>query len=354
MTPVKAMKIVGVVLLVLILISIALTIVGSSFNSLTGGLRDMGVSVSSAPGYAPSPMATGMGGGGYGYDGAVDYDYAVKQEAAYMPQLSARNVAGTTIYPPSYGAPGDDLEEFEVTQYSAYIETRKLDDTCDAFSELKERSDVIFEAANTYDKGCSFTFKVKHDAIDYVLGWLKDFDPKELSENTYTIKQQVDDFTKEIEVLEKKRDSIDQTLTQALNAYDEITRLATQTQNADALAQIINSKINIIERLTQERININEQLDRYARAKEDQLDRLDYTYFNVTVVENKYVDGEQISESWKQALRMFVWNVNAKLQDLTINMIVLFLLVIQWLIYAVVVLFIAKYGWKFATYIWYR
>jgi hypothetical protein len=347
MTPLKALKLVGVVLGVLLLISIALQIVGSSFQSLTGSI---GVpSVATAPSY-----------GGIGMGGGADYDYATSQsysreERAMMPQLSVRNVAGNSMYPPQHGSPvGDMAEAFEVTQYSAYIETRKLDETCKAFEELKARDDVIFENANTHDRGCTYTFKVKHSSVEEVLAWLKDLDPKELSENTYTIKQQIDDFTNEVEVLEKKRESIEQTLAQALNAYDEITELATRTQNADALAQIINSKISIIERLTQEKININEQLDRIARAKAEQLDRLDYTYFNATIVENKFVDGEELTDSWKQALRNFVARTNEALQNLSLNLILLLFWVLQWIIYALIALFVAKYGWKFARDVWNR
>lgn len=116
----------------------------------------------------------------------------------------------------------------------------------------------------------------------------------------------------------------------------------------------IGSKIGIIERLTQERININERLDRLARAKADQLDGLDYTRFNINVYENKFVDGEQLKDSWKQALRDFVANLNQVLQDVTVNLVLLVLLLAQWLLYALIVLFVAKYGWKIGKNIWFR
>jgi hypothetical protein len=157
-----------------------------------------------------------------------------------------------------------------------------------------------------------------------------------------------------VEVLQKKRASIDATLASALNAYDEVTRLATNSQNADALAKIIDSRIGIIERLTQERININEQLDRLARAKADQLDRLDYTYFSVSVQENKYIDGESLKDSWKQTLRDFVTQVNKVIQDVTVNLILLLFFIVQWALYAAIVLVVVKYGWKFGKHIWFR
>ena len=350
-TVVLVLKIIGIGVGVVLLLSFAFQLIGSSFGALTGQVR--GTIGMVAPGY----------GGGVAYDMAVSSDYydggygskagyAVTEDAI-IPQLSARNV--TYPYPmPPRGTTGNTAEEFEVAQYNATIETRHLDDTCASVQALKERTDVIFENANTYERGCNFVFKVERESVEDVLAVIKELNPKDLSENIYTIKAQVDDFTSEVDVLQKKRASIDQTLTSALAAYDEITRLATNTQNADALAKIIDSKIGIIERLTQERININEQLDRLARAKADQLDGLDYTRFNINVYENKFVDGEQLKDSWKQALREFVANVNKVLQDLTVNLVLLLLLIAQWLLYAAIVLVVAKYGWKFGKYIWFR
>lgn len=340
--PLQILKIGGVIVVALLVLSFAFQLIGSSFGTLS---RQLGVS------QMMGVTAPSMGyGGGSAYDGG--YDYAVS-ESAMMPQLSARNVAGSL--PPYTPSPsGDTAEEYEVTQYSARIETRHLQDTCDTVLALKAREDVIFEQANTYERGCSFTFKVKHDSVEEVLALVEQLDPRELSENTYTIKRQVDDFTNEEEVLQKKSASIDATLSGALSAYDDITRLATQTQNADALAKIIDSRVQIIERLTQERININEQLDRLSRAKADQLDRLAYTYFNVNVYEDKFVDGRQLADSWKEAVKAFVNNLNGIVQSLTINLVLLILFIAQWLLYALIALLIAKYGWKVGKYLWFK
>ena len=339
----------------LVLVLIGLNIAGSTLRQFT---TNGGWSTPSA--IAPSTPPMAYGGGYGGSANSVAYDYVVSSDyydygkgvAQAMPEMSARN-ASISRPPTQYGGTtGDNAEEYEVAQYNATIETRKLKSTCTAFDELKKRSDVIFENSNTGDHNCSFTFKVKHESVDGVLAWLKDLRPKNLSENTYTIKNQVDDFTSETEILTKKRESIDDTLEKALAAYDEITRLATNTENADALAKIIDSKIQIIERLTQERININEQLDRLARGKTQQLDQLDYTYFYVNVYENKFIDAEQIHDSWKEAIRGFVQDVNKILQDFTINLISLLLMVALWCLYGLIALFIAKYGWQLVKYIW--
>ena len=147
---------------------------------------------------------------------SYDSGSVAKYGAEYSVGLSARNVDAT----------GDQAEEFEVTEYNATIETRELDKTCSAVSGLKAQDYVIFENASEYNRGCSYVFKVKKDKADEILAIIKDLNPKELSDNTYTIKGLVDDFTGEIEILEKKLLSIDETLGKAVNAYDDITALA--------------------------------------------------------------------------------------------------------------------------------
>ena len=341
LNPLLLAKLVGIGIVGILLLIFAFNLIAASF----GPLMNRGFTSAIAPSAMPVEYS-GYGGGGVAYD-----SNATKEMDLSMAQLSARNVASTR--PPSvHGTTGKTAEQFEVTQYNASIETRHLSDTCNNVLSLKARTDVIFENANTYEHGCSYTFKVEHASVEAVLALIKKLNPKELTENTYTIKSQIEDYTNQIQILEKKRASIEATLISALSAYDGITALATRTENANALAQIIDSRIGIIERLTQERININEQLDNLARAKADQLDRLDYTYFGVNVYENKFVDGQQLKDSWKAAIQDFVRNVNKVVQDLTINLILLLLFIAQWLLYAAIVLVVAKYSWKFATYIW--
>lgn len=346
LSPGKVLKIFGLTFLGLFVIAVVFQIIGSFFGGYSERLElgKMIPSVTVYPGYG--------GAGNVAYDSfsgaAVDYGYESYGYGA--PTISTRNAIG--IMPPQGGTTGSDAENFEVTNYFASVETRRLDDTCTKVSGLKKLDYVIFENSNSYDRGCNFVFKVKHENTASVLETIKSLNPKELTENTHTIKQQVEDYTKEIEVLTKKRDSIDETLRTAISAYNEITQLAIKTQNADALAQIISSKVGIIERLTQEKININAQLDNIARAKSVELDKLVYTYFNVNIFENKFVDFKNITDSWKNSLRDFVWRANIVLQQLTINLVLFFLMILQWLLYAGVLLVVAKYGWRFGRNFW--
>lgn len=300
----------------------------------------------------------GMGGGSYD---SYTMQYAGKGGTEMgAPMLSTRNVgvSDSVRYPgmPTYpsGTTGNTAEQFEVRDYNASIETGELDETCDTVSTLKGLSYVIFENAHESTKYCSYSFKVEHAHVAEILEKIKALDPASLSENTYTIKNQLDDFTNQTEILEKKRASIDQTLESALSAYDEITKLATKTQNAESLATIITSKVALIERLTQERININQQLDYLARAKAEQLDRLSYTYFHVSITEKKFIDGKALSDSWHQATRAFVDGVNRSAQNATLSLLQFIVSVLVYLAYILILIVVAKFVWKFGVYMWKR
>ena len=334
----KALKTAGIALLAIVLLSIVIGIGQTFLGRRMGGYSMGGMVAPSAPVYDSTE-----------YYGEATKGYAI--DGASAPSLSYRNIL--PIPSPS-GTTGNTAEEFEVTDYTAHIETRHLDETCGAIAGLKAQSYVIFENANTYDRGCSYTFKVERAHVEEIVSKIEALDPKTLSENTYTIKRQIDDFTSQEEIWKNKLTSIDQTLRNAGAAYDELTRLATRVQDVETLAKVIDSKIQVVERLTLERIAVSEQLDRLSRAKADQLDRLEYTYFNVSVSENRYVDGEQLADSWNAAIREFVQTLNEILQNSTINLALFLVFLAQVALYAVVLLLIAKYGWTWVKKIWQR
>lgn len=337
-------KVIGAVLAVIIVVVFAFRLIGSLFNFSSFGIKSSLIQTAPA-----------------GFDSKFDIseEYA-KNTASYdgdsgLAELSLRNVTGSDssmVLIDNFGAIGDNAEEFEITEYNATIETRNLEKTCVEIAGLKLREDVIFERANEYEKSCHYVFKVKHGSVEAILSIIEALDPKELNENTYTIKNLVDDYTGEIEILENKMASIEKTLKSAVQAYDDITAIATRTENAESLAKIIDSKIGIIERLTQQKININAQLERLSRSKAEQLDRLEYTYFSAYVLENKFIDGQNLKDSWKTAIKSFIRDINEFAQDITVNLVLTLFLILQYIIYLFIVLIIAKYGWKFIKYFW--
>lgn len=353
-TPLNILKAAAVVLAALIALAFIFGIIGQAFAPLMRVARNAGLSTMSASYDAVAPQgAPGYGGGTAGY-GRDDGYYA--EEMAYGkgggPTLSVANAVSQSMPPMPGSAPGPDAEAYEAEDYSAYFETRDKERVCGKVRSLKGLEYVVFENANERDRGCSYSFKVERSRAEEVLETLKGLDPRELSQNSYTIERQVDDFTSEEETLRKELASIDATLASATSAYEDITALATRTQSVDSLARIIDSRINTIQRLTQQRIDTASRLERLGRAKAQQLDKLDYTYFYVDVQENKFLDGEFFADSWKAALKDFFRGVNKTFQDLTVNLLLLLLLIAQYVLYFFIVLLVAKYVWRAAVHIW--
>lgn len=340
-TPKNILKFAGLICIAIILLAFVLSIGKSILGSV--GNRKMNLSF--------APVSTQS----VAFDRAMPDSYMTKSSAGYaqgeMATLSIRNISPGV--PPIYGGSvGNTAEMFEVTDYSATIETRNREDACGRMRALKSFSYVIFENSNESDTYCNYRFKVEKERVSQVLTAIKDLNPKELSENSYTIQEQVNDFTNRLEILENKRASIDETLKTALAAYTDITKLATNNQDTASLAKIIDSKMQTIERFTQESIAVNEQIEYLTRAKADQLDRLNYTYFSVYVYENKFIDRTELADSWKFAFKDFFTTVNKALQDATINVIAFVFLLVPYLLYLFIIIFVARYVWKIGKKIW--
>ena len=333
--PLHVLKAASVLLLVVIIIALAIRLVGSSFNTVLN--KSYSPSQSPAVDYGDS-----IGGGGYdNFDGSYG-----------APELSQRNIIALPPYPGGGATTGDNAEEFEVTDYSSTIETRNLNRTCEDISSLKAFEYVIFENSNESDKYCNYTFKVERSHREEILQIIKDLNPRELIENTYTIKNIVEDFTSELDILVNKLTAINETLSGAIDSYDEITRVAVNANDAEALAKIIDSKIKLIERLSQDKINVSTQIDRLNRSKAQQLDRLDYIYFHVSIYANKIIDGQALRDSWKASLQEFIRETNKTSQDLSVRLFTFLLSVVQIVIYLVIALYVTKHLWKWAKKFW--
>lgn len=294
--------------------------------------------------------------------GVADYDavsfgkgggVSVSMPSVGMAELSARNVMGMPVPPQYYyGTVGDDAEEFEATDYSGYFETGNLERLCGSIEDLKSESYVVFENASKNDKTCDYTFKVEKARVEGVLSILESLDPKYLTENTRTIKPTLDDFTGAQEILTKKLEAIEETLEEAQTSYDQLRVLATSARDAESLAKVIESKINLIERLTMERLSLRSELDRLARDKALQVDKLEYVYFSLSVFEKRIVDLEAIKDSWISELQRFAREINQLLQSLTLGVLTLILYVALAAVYVVILVLIAKYGWRLVKHLW--
>jgi hypothetical protein len=93
-------------------------------------------------------------------------------------------------------------------------------------------------------------------------------------------------------------------------------------------------------------------MEKINQAKAKQIDRLEYTYFRVSILENKFIDGEVLGDSWKATLKEFVQDINSIAQDITVNLVAFLFLALQYAVYLFILLIIVKYGWQFVKRLW--
>lgn len=317
-------KIIGMVILAIIALVLVIALISFSFRTVFQSTR-----------YDERPY----------YEKSIGLDYTRES----VPQLSS-SISLPPI--PEPGGTGSDAEEFEVKTYSATIKSNKLKQTCKVISDLKSFDYVIFEDADQNDDNCYFRFKVEKGHTNEILAIIESLKPENLNENIRTIKGSIEFYDKQLEILEKKLASIEETLENARSDYDKLSDLATKEQDVESLATIINNKLNLIERQTNNRQNIESQIDRYNQNKADQLDRLKFSFFNVNVFKDIIFDWKEIKDSWKFEIKAFVRNVNDMLQAVSINLVTYMIRFIQVAIYFFISVLLIKFAWVATRRIW--
>lgn len=321
-------KIVGGLIVGAIIIILAIALVGFSIDTFFGNRGES---------YRYSDYDEGFYGGDAFYTEA--------------PELALNMANRTIIQQPQYST-GADAESFEVKTYSGEIKTRQLDKVCETISDLKEKDYVIFEESNKNDDYCYYRFKVEKAKDKEVIEILESLKPEVLNESTQSIKKYVDSVDDELDILKIKLASVEETLESAKNDYDKIRDLATRIQDAETLVTAVSEKLELIERLNAQRFQIKDQIDRLAESRVYQLDRLNYTFFDIRVSKDLIFDWKQIKDSWKYEAKQFVRNVNEVFQGVSLILATYFTRFLMAVVYLFLSVFLLKLVWMGIKRIW--
>ncbi len=263
---------------------------------------------------------------------------------------------GIGIPPPLPPFPGgaidQNAEDYEVQDYSVNYRPNDKTEICTTIAALKSREDVIFENANESNRSCNYTFKVLKEKAAAILTLLEEFNPENTNSNVYTIQRTIEGLTDELDILNQKLTGIETTLAEAQTSYDELTKLATRKQDIESLTKLIELKLNTIERLANERRQIAAQIESYERNKTQQLERIKYTQFSVSVYENRLIDWQQIADSWKSEIQSFFTSINDFFQGVTLLLVIYTLRAVQAIVYIVLAVILLKAVWLMARKVW--
>ena len=282
-------------------------------------------------------------------------NYAMDYDDGYAEEAIAERSYGGGIAPSmalNVSPTGSDAEDYEVREYNATIKTQKIDETCGVIAELKAKDYVIFENSDKNESYCYYRFKVNKENNEEILAIVQNLDPEYFNANIRTIKGSIEHYESEVEILNKKLESVEETLQNAQSAYDEISKIATQQRDAETLASIINNKLNLIEKLTNERLSIKERIDRYNKSKADQMDQLDYTFYNINVYKDALFDWEDIQKEWRSEFKQMIQEINQTFQGVSLGLVMYLFKFVQIAIFFLISLFLIKIIWAFTKKIW--
>ncbi|MEA3304803.1 MAG: hypothetical protein U9Q15_03640, partial [Patescibacteria group bacterium] len=181
-----------------------------------------------------------------------------------------------------------------------------------------------------------------------MLDLLEDLNPRDFSENIQTIQKSVSNTQSEIEILNEKLKSIETNLEDAISSYDELSDLAKAKEDIESLTKLIDLKMNTINRLTEEKLNLNERIARYQKQQDEQLDRLKYVEFSISIREVVLINWEQMRDSWKYTVQSFFRDINDIIQDLSLNLVIWLMRALQVFLYIGFALVFVKLLWVFA------
>ncbi len=245
-----------------------------------------------------------------------------------------------------------EMEDYERISYNAEIERYEIETVCDEIEALKPLDYVVFKNANRSDKNCSYRFSVESEHEVEVVNTIRALDPKEFNTSVDTREPAVSGNVFEREILESRLESIQDSLKQAEDAYGSAITLATNRGNVESLAALINGKLELIERLSNQKRSVAQQLARLVRGGDRTLSETEYAHFNVQVSKKQIVDWEGIGSTWRYGVDEFVGSVNKILQGLTFGLILFALMVFKFLVYLFVFAAFARLTWVLARKVW--
>ena len=307
-------------------------------------------------------MSTNM----MGYDapgiGGGMMDGVVVSEVAGVPSMGRALVdeydMTSSYYPgplPPVPAPDGytaNLESYETTSYSVTARSNQFDTLCDALNNLKADNSIHFKSLNVSLNNCNAQFFVEEGKVDAVLAQFTSYGDVTIDRTTASVTRHKEQIESQASIVRAQLETVEATLTEAQTAYDEIIALARSERDAAALNRAIQNKLQQIDSLSNRKIALTSQLDSYAQQAADLEERLGvvefYANFNRLTPTQVGQHEQQWSQAWKQLGNQFTMT----LIGLTVTFGIFLLYIVQYGVYLLVLLVVARFGWKLLQRIW--
>jgi len=295
------------------------------------------------------------------YDGGYSNEMAMEESMVMAPSMGRAMLDGaadTAYYPePVPPVPAPDgytsgLERYETTSYNLSARSRDFDSLCDSLSTLKNEGAIHFKHLNTGLNHCDARFFVEEDRVASVLAQFENERSVQINRNTQSVTRHKEQIESQANIVRQQLASVERTLAEAEEAYDEIVAFARTNKDSETLNSAITNKLRQIDQLTSRKISLTSQLSNYAQQAADLNERLNVVEFYANFSRSNPVNVGENERRWEQAWEDLRDQFTETLIGVSVFFGIFILYVLQYGLYLLVLVVIARFAWKLVRNIW--
>lgn len=275
------------------------------------------------------------------------------QENAVAP--AAMDIAQGGFAPPTTPNTGGytaNLEQYETTDYQVTGRVKAFELFCDTLETLKADDRYDFRTLQSSLNNCRATFYSEEQYANDVLTQLQQYEGVQTSRITESVTRHREQIQSRSNIIRQQLNSVTSTLYEAEQAYDEIAAFARAERDTETYSEAITEKLRQVDQLTQRKISLTSQLDTLAQQAADLNERVGVVQINVSVSRSYTLNPDKAAREWEQAWEMLTDTWTSFGIWLTVYLGIFLLFVAQWSLYLVILLVLARLGYKLARRIW--
>jgi len=259
---------------------------------------------------------------------------------------------GAPVYPitPNSGYVPN-LEDFETTNYNLSGRLKDFNTACNALTTLKANDRFHFKSLSTNLNSCYATFYTEEAFAGEAIANLQ-FNGVTVSRNTQSVTRHRENIASQASIIRQQLVSVENTLAEAELAYDEIAVFAREERDVSEYSQAIDAKLRQIDQLTNRKISLTSQLDSIAQQAADLEERIGVVEISVNYSRSFTLNPDKTSRAWEQAWETLSDTWTNFGIGLTAYFGVFLLYALQYGLYLLVLILLARFGWKVVRMIW--
>ncbi len=235
-----------------------------------------------------------------------------------------------------------DSSLFEIKNYEIKYKTNETLYLQNKIKELKKKNFVIFDRYDESKQNSQYVIKVKRENFEEVLEFLKELSPVKIHLFVENIKKSIDSTIDREKLLSDKLRKIEVILNDAIESYSSLLKLAKEQNNIESLTKLIDLKINTLNKLSNEKNAILEQINYIKKNRKELFDKVNFVIFRISIEEFLYLDIIELKNSWQYEVKNLVSTLNNLAQNLSVKFLIFVVNVIKFMVYFIFVLLLLK------------